>query len=1568
VAAIIKGAAEQEHMNNALEKSSNFAGTTRGQMLELAKSISSVGDISLGTAKHLVTDLVGSGKIGVDALSAVAGVAAQYARVTGEDVKKLGPELVKLFEDPVKGAEKLNESLHFLTIAQYDHLEALTRAGEKGKAQLELADALKSKFDQQEQNLGILTRAWRTLANAAGLAWDAMLDIGRKDTPEQAMARQKQLIEEMQRKVGTVDPATAAMGEAAGAGVSSVTQADVERAKEQLALMARNLSTQQQMAEQSGRNAEAEEKLLAVHKAGEHSLNNQIALIKEQIAFRKEHHDELRRSGETELFYQNAMIGLEKQLESLQNRGVKKDHGPDEAVLFAQTLQQQEALVQKSLENRDKLQKQAAASEIKDIQFLEKMRVYTATEAYEKIAKVQEGSLTESLTINQKELDEAQKTLDSILGLTGRNAAADAKLQADAVKLEKDIQALKQKRIELENALGETQKRNAQAAELAQKAEQDAIAKSNELYGQFIDKLNQESTTRKQQIAEVALTAEAQAALNAARKTEGEITSQVNKMELEALVAQQKGNKYLEADIRRRIELLKNETGAYTQRSADEAAALVRAKEEFTLWKTAIGDAEKGLANFFDDLITNGSAAFKNLWDNFKKWAFQVMAQVAAHKIIVSLIGDNTGLTSQLSGAAGLLGGGGGLGNIFGLVKNGIGLFGDSAGTSLAALFGPEFVTGAESISAGFAAAGAGAEAAVGFGTEMVAAAGLMEGVGATLAAAIPVVGWIAGAALLAWQIFGNKGGAPKAGGFASTGDISGIRDTDNNGRYFTPNQSDPQLTKTLEGVNKAYIEASKALGLTVGKIGFALGFDTDPGGTAPNRTHSAVFKDGQQIYNNAQGDLGRDEKTLQDAMTLEVKRILFAAIQSSLGDAPNYMKALFQGIDATTATSDQIDTILAEAQALKLAVDTVAGLGDKLNGLDPEQIKSLIDAFGGIDNFSAAFKFLNDNFTTSAQKMDALKTKMTADFDALGVKVPENHKAFLDLVNGIDLTTEAGRTLYASLVALSPEFIAVNGTAEDAAKALVDAQKALEEFTKDKFFTDKEKHDAAADSLTADLNALGVTIIPKTHAEFLKLINSLGLSDKQILELSQLFVEVNGTAQDAADAVQALADKQRALAEALASFHSQFDSPEQKIEAFWTQVHNAWTKFGGQILQAGLGDHIPTTTAGFRDLVTQVEAMATAEKDASGPMHLLLEALLSLAPAVSGLNAELDKAAEAAQRAADAEAELAYNRSAAGATAIQDQFGTIMSSINEIVDQSGGDFGSKLALTMKLIPEQIAKLQFQLEEAYKKGDIYGPLPTQLKTLIAQLQGQSAKAGTELARYTVLAAQYDAARAEQLLKLEEWFADMKAAIGDSPEALAALQIQFDTKWKAIVDGVADGANGVADSLASVYQSIRDFIDSLKQSDLSPLNPKQKLELAQEKYLEILAKAQGGDKDALSHVTEAADAYLKAAREFYFSSPDYTKIFDSVIAALEALVPSSGKPGEAGIDPVAAALPETGKLASSTNVENMTSALLERLSETTKAMIETNTTNTDKQIAAMNQRMDALIDKVGATTK
>lgn len=184
--AYYKGSQEQDEFYKSLTLSGNLVGKTTGQLADMAARVSVVANSTTGVTAATLNQIVSSGKVAAESLEQVTTAVVEISETTGIATEKLVGDFNDIAADPVAAITKLNDQYHFLTLATYNQIKALQDEGNQQDAARVASDAYANAMQQRandiHQNLGILERAWDSLAKTAKGAWDAMLDIGREQT------------------------------------------------------------------------------------------------------------------------------------------------------------------------------------------------------------------------------------------------------------------------------------------------------------------------------------------------------------------------------------------------------------------------------------------------------------------------------------------------------------------------------------------------------------------------------------------------------------------------------------------------------------------------------------------------------------------------------------------------------------------------------------------------------------------------------------------------------------------------------------------------------------------------------------------------------------------------------------------------------------------------------------------------------------------------------------------------------------------------------------------------------------------------------------------------------------------------------------------------------------------------------------------------------------------------------------------------------------------------------------------------------------------------------------------
>lgn len=203
--AFYQGSVESSRLTNALVKNGNAAGTTAGQLSVYAQQVGA-GNATVAQAASALTQLAGAGNQLTILYPKIAAAAISWSKVTDQSVEDVVGSFNDLAKNPVDAVKKLDDRLNFLTASQYANIQSLQEQGRTMDAARiatdAYANALASRSTEMEPNLGVVEQAWNGLKSAAKSAWDAMLDIGRTESPEQQLQKVYKQIENAQKGIG----------------------------------------------------------------------------------------------------------------------------------------------------------------------------------------------------------------------------------------------------------------------------------------------------------------------------------------------------------------------------------------------------------------------------------------------------------------------------------------------------------------------------------------------------------------------------------------------------------------------------------------------------------------------------------------------------------------------------------------------------------------------------------------------------------------------------------------------------------------------------------------------------------------------------------------------------------------------------------------------------------------------------------------------------------------------------------------------------------------------------------------------------------------------------------------------------------------------------------------------------------------------------------------------------------------------------------------------------------------------------------------------------------------------
>lgn len=766
-----------------------------------------------------------------------------------------------------------------------------------------------------------------------------------------------------------------------------------------------NIDTQVQAAEAALRNAEA----------GFRGKNDTEALRANLAALRDQRDGELAtaaaKAASTEATKQQ--IEHERAWGDLQQRlsGVSKNFGQDLRTLYDEYaaggmgIEEYRAKVAKLIQTETEIGRVRSSAKDNGVDDFAREQAKEYAQLYEAGLKYAEG-VERQLAAGRK-LTEGEKIL----------AMAKAKLTDTQYK---EVEAMLSGAVAREAAVAALQA-STKAADEAAKAENDYMRPLEER----LDKLNEE-------IEFYGMSASAIEAVLLKRLEDGRAQEVANGASAETI-----------ARLDREIAARRDLAGALGSKEALDANKRA-ADESAKAWEKITDDINKSLT---DAIFEGGVDAGELLKRYFKTLVLAPAVQMLTAPVtsaVGSLLGYNTGGTSgsnllslgsnaysTATGYSALLAGTEAYGTGFAAAAGGADLAG-----AIAAYEAAGYGAVATGLSAGATSAGAlGASASTG-----TAVGSAMSG----LAAAAPYVA----AAVAVLSMIDWGGGTPHAGGIAySSGDGYTTPNTQAGISAYYADQSaaDQMILKdwtrrfnqttanalgpAAEGFAQTFNEIVTANGLA-GGYQFGLAFSAD--GEDPVRARSSILDAaGNQVgFAKDNNQLGSDpEQGLQLMLT---------------GQVPRLMLTTLEGMDLNALADSFLDTLdiehlSAEAaqQALKFLASTdeiITALGHLGIGAN-EVTTDLIRALGGIEAAGTALDAYYQGFYTDAERSANVTADVQAKFTALGLTMPLTTAGFVDLMDGLDLTTEAGRATYAQLLQLSPQFLAVADAAQQAAQ-----------------------------------------------------------------------------------------------------------------------------------------------------------------------------------------------------------------------------------------------------------------------------------------------------------------------------------------------------------------------------------------------------------------------------------------------------------------------------------------------------------------------------------------------------
>ncbi|KAI3597715.1 hypothetical protein D8I24_6531 [Cupriavidus necator H850] len=391
----------------------------------------------------------------------------------------------------------------------------------------------------------------------------------------------------------------------------------------------------------------------------------------------------------------------------------------------------------------------------------------------------------------------------------------------------------------------------------------------------------------------------------------------------------------------------------------------------------------------------------------------------------MSLSGGSAGLSATAGSAASNLSW---LNGASGLWGAGAGIAGGLLGGALFNNKGYSAMGGSLGAIGGLAVAGSSAAAA--------------SALGASIGSALPVVGTIIGA------VAGAALGSLIGGGGETRYGASYAVDANGRAQKFAgPSGGDRAAEQVTAAIGSTYASmealATQFGGSMAGLGQFKASYEVSP--KKGNSFVAAGFGDGW--YPGREDLKGeKDPEKVMAAFELQLQRSIIQGLQQANLEAP--FAEFLSGIDASKLSATDVQSVLGTLDALKSFSDAVQDMPFKgFAQLSAAAAMALAKAAGGMDALVNGLTTYYQTFYSAEEQQALAQDQLAKQFAALNVVMPQSKEAFRAMMEGIDLSSDSGRKLYANLLEIAPAFAQMTDVLGQAGQAMEAFGKQVQEF-----------------------------------------------------------------------------------------------------------------------------------------------------------------------------------------------------------------------------------------------------------------------------------------------------------------------------------------------------------------------------------------------------------------------------------------------------------------------------------------------------------------------------------------
>lgn len=996
------GADEAAGFARTLALTGNAAGATTSQMSEITAQLRQITG-SKGAAADALNALAGTGQVSVENLQRFGLLAVQVQDIVGRSVAETAKDFADLGHAPLAALGQINEKYHFITSATYAQVKALQDQGKAAEAanvaQQAYADGIERQKDRVLQTMQSWEKAWQGLKMYAADAANWTVDLfGGRSTSDferiNGLLKERADIEENMRR---------AQARGLGANVTGY-QAELDANKRAIDAIRDHGSAQRAAAK-----AEADA--------------NQITEARNK--WLQEGDKYLSRSAQ-----------LERDLTKARNEGAA-------AHLSQEQIDKRLADIRKSYSD---IFNDQVDARIAKLQRLDQVQDVLSQRELARIASEKTlGNISEIDAINQtadaelRAFDRKRKLIEDEIAETKKKAKSDTALEGLRGQLAVLDEQRTNRQIQRDNDLAAAAQRRAQASQalytagiVAATAERNSLVASVEAQFQY----NQEIGLSQTQLAD----------LRAARLANAAQLKDESAAALEAIDP----NSELAAKYREQAQALRD-LGDAMMRGADK-------QQRYQQFKQAVSDYDQIFKQGFADMLNNGEAGWhsftKSLVTTFKTTVADEIYKLFARPFVVQMVGSFTGMSQQviageIAAAAPAMGAGGSskdpvsaaqiASTLYGAMKAGGG-FEQSIASGVQSVLdrmGLSIGSGSAGTLATWAGRLGGTTAGFMSGSaingtisgQYQTGSGFMNAqqIGTAIASYLggPLGGVIAGAISgLVNRAFGMGDKQVTSAGMRGTLSAMGLSGENystwhQDGGWFRSDRNGTDTSAFSTDITKQFTQGFASIKDAAAKMAQSVGMSAD------------ALVGYSKTFDIA---LGKDQAANEKAITDFFTGLSDEVAKKLVPNLDDFTKSGESASAALQRLAGDFDATNQMAQLLgKSALSVFGSLG-----MDSATARErLVGLFGGTQALSQLAGSYAQNYLTEAERLKPVQEALDAAMESLGLSCVKTREQFKQVVDGLDLTTEAGANQFAAMMKLADAFAQVHPAIQSTADAL---------------------------------------------------------------------------------------------------------------------------------------------------------------------------------------------------------------------------------------------------------------------------------------------------------------------------------------------------------------------------------------------------------------------------------------------------------------------------------------------------------------------------------------------------